>query len=51
MKKFSQLGIQFKKKDEIARLAAIAGASVLGIGTVLYFVDTGASTLFSLLFV
>lgn len=51
MTKFSDLKITFKKKNELAVMAAITAACIIGIGTVLHFVDTGAASVFSLLFV
>lgn len=51
MVKFGDLGITFKKKNEIIVLSAITTACIIGIGAVLSGMDTGAGSLFSLIFV
>lgn len=51
MTKFKDLKISFKKKNEIAIMSSVTAACIIGIGIVLYGVDTGAASIFSLLFV
>lgn len=50
MIKFRDLNVTFKKKKEIAILSAITAAGILVIGTILYGVDTGVASIFSIIF-
>lgn len=51
MTKFKELGITFKKKNELIIMAAITAVCIAGFGTVLSLVDTGAASVFSFIFV
>lgn len=46
--KFSDLGITFKTKNELIKLSLIVAAGILGIGIMLYSMDTFVSAVVNL---